>query len=204
MNEISPILQFIQHYGYWIAIPIMIIEGPVITVIMGFLSSLGVFNLSTVIGLGVIADLISDTFYYWSGRHGGELVLKKLKIPHHFSPQKDIENLKAKFEAHPKKIIFFSKILPGVTNTTYVLAGVARLGYRKVMQIGVFGGLIWTTGLALFGYYFGRHAINLERIIVKIGAMVFVLILCYMFYRFWLKKYIARKAAVWRENGNED
>ena len=36
---------FLQHYGYWVMLPLMIIEGPVATVIAALLASLGAFNI---------------------------------------------------------------------------------------------------------------------------------------------------------------
>ena len=200
MSELNPILEFLSHYGYWIAIPIMIVEGPIITLVMGFLSSFGLFNIFIVIALCFLADLISDAFYYWTSYYGGEKVLSKLRIPH-VQENGSLLKLKKRFEEHLAKILFTAKILPGVTNTTLVLAGVVRIRYWRVFKSSILGGLIWSTGLATLGFYFGRHARSISGIISSVGIIFFILLILFLFYIFWFGKFIARKYAIWRDRG---
>lgn len=203
MTELHPALQFIAQYGYWIAVPIMIIEGPIITIIMGFLASVGVFNIYTVIGLGVISDLISDTIYYWSGYHGGSKVLEKLKIP--LAHENDtLQKLKSRFEEHPGKIFFSVKVLTGLAHSTFVLAGVTRIKYLRMLKYTIPGGIIWSTGLAILGYFFGRNATDISKFLSRTGIILFSILVFFLFYKFWFGKYIAKKFAVWRNNGSKD
>jgi len=37
------IFQFLKHYGYFAMLPLMIVEGPVVTIIAAMLASLGAF-----------------------------------------------------------------------------------------------------------------------------------------------------------------
>lgn len=196
-----PALQFISHYGYLVAIPIMIIEGPIITLVMGFLSSLGLFNIFLVIVLGVISDLISDAIYYWSGYHGGPKVLEKLKIPqiHENDP---LQGLKERFEQHPGKIFFTVKVLTGLAHSTFVLAGVTRINYPRVLKYTIPGGIIWTAGLAFLGYYFGKNATHIHELITRTGIIMFSLLVIFLVYKFWFGKYIGRKYAVWKEQND--
>ncbi|MBI4050530.1 MAG: DedA family protein [Candidatus Doudnabacteria bacterium] len=205
MNDLHPILQFISTYGYWIAIPIMIFEGPVITIVMGFLASLGLFNILIVIALGAISDLISDLIYYWSGYHGGPRVLEKLKIPQ-VHQNNSLQELKERFEKHPGKIFFGVKVLTGLAHSTFVLAGVTRVNYGKILRYSVPGGLIWSTGLAVLGYYFGKNATDISKLLTRTGIILFSALAAVLFYKFWFGKYIARKYAVWKErnNGNQN
>ncbi len=203
--EPHPILQFISTYGYWIAIPIMILEGPIITIVMGFLSSLGLFNIFVVIALGMFSDLISDAIYYWSGYHGGPKVLEKLNIP--LPHENDsLQRLKERFLAHPGKIFFSVKVLTGLAHTTFVLAGITRVKYTKILKYSVPGGIIWSSGLAVLGYYFGRNATDIGRLLSRTGIILFSVLAFFLFYRFWFGKYIARKYAVWKErnDGNQN
>ena len=153
--ELHPILEFFVRYGYWIVIPIMIIEGPIITLIMGFLASLGFFNIFAVIALGVVSDLVSDSIYYFSGYHGGPKVLEKLKLPS-LRQNHGLQKLKQRFDDHPGKIFFSVKVLTGVAHTTFVLAGVTRVNYARMIRYALAGGIVWSAGLAALGYYFGN------------------------------------------------
>lgn len=200
--ELHPILQFLIHYGYWIAVPIMVLEGPIITIVMGFLSSLGFFNILIVICLGVISDLVSDTIYYWSGYHGGPKVLAKLKIPQ-IQDNQSLQKLKQRFEEHPGKIFFGAKVLTGIAHSTFVLAGVTRINYAKILKYSIPGGIVWSTGLAALGFYFGRHAYTIHSFLTKTGIILFSLLVLFLLYKFWFGKYLARKFVVWKGRLNE-
>ena len=203
MNEIHPILQFMHQYGYWIAVPIMIIEGPIITIAMGFLSSLGYFTLPVVIGLSVLSDLISDSIYYWSGYRGGPAVMNKLKIPQ-LHENNSLQKLKDRFEKHPGKVFFGAKVLTGLAHSTFVLAGVTKVDYKKILRYSIPGGLVWSTGLGLLGFYFGRYATSIGRFLSMLGLIVFIVLIVFLFYKVWLGEFLSKKLAVWRQNGNQD
>lgn len=202
MNELHPILQFIASYGYWIAIPIMIIEGPVITIVMGFLASLGLFNIFVVIALGTLSDLISDTGFYFSGRHGGERILRKLKIPL-LHQNEFLQKVRTRFVTHPGKIFFGAKVLTGVAQTTFVLAGVTKINYKKILKYTIPGGMIWSAGLALLGYYFGKNSNDISRILSRTGIILFALLILFLLYEFWFGKYLAKKFSVLKTKNEE-
>ena len=67
------IIQFLSEYGYWIAFPLMIIEGPIVTLIASFMASMGVFDVWFVLFLSVLGDLIADIIFYGIGRWKGML-----------------------------------------------------------------------------------------------------------------------------------
>ena len=201
--ELHAIPQFIGEYGYWIAVPIMIIEGPIITLLMGFLSSLGLFNIFIVIALGVISDLVSDAIYYWSGYASGPKVLEKLKIPL-VRDNTALQKLKSRFEEHPGKIFFGAKGLTGIAHRTFVLAGVTRVDYEKILKFTIPGGIVWSSALGLLGFYFGAHTTDIGKFLSGTGLVLFGLLILFLFYKFWFGRYLAQKYAVWKEkkNGN--
>lgn len=207
MIEHSEFIQFIIQYGYWIAVPIMIIEGPVTTLVMGFFASLGLFDVFIVGLLAFISDMISDAFYYWSGHRGGPAVLKRLKIPGGVDND-GLRKLKKRFTTHPGKIFFLAKVLTGIAHSTFVLAGVTRVGYRKILKYSIPGGLVWSFGLAFLGFYFGVQVNNISRFLSRAGLIIFGLLVLFLVYEFWLGKFLIKKYAVWQgkvngENGDD-
>ncbi|MCL5435525.1 MAG: hypothetical protein M1275_00345, partial [Patescibacteria group bacterium] len=63
----SELVQFFLVYGYWIALPLMVVAGPFATITMAAIASFGYFNPIAVFVLGFSADLISDTIFYSLG-----------------------------------------------------------------------------------------------------------------------------------------
>jgi len=209
MIEHSQFIQFIAEYGYWIAVPIMVIEGPVTTLVMGFFASLGVFDVFIVGLLSFASDMISDAFYYWTGLRGGPAVLKRLKIPDGVDNHR-LQKLKERFMTHPGKIFFAAKVLTGIAHSTFVLAGVTRVDYRNILKYSIPGGLVWSFGLAFLGFYFGIQVTNISRFLSRAGLIIFGLLVLFLIYEFWLGKFLTKKYAVWQgkvngENGeNQD
>lgn len=201
MNEAQEILAFLIRYGYWLAVPIMILEGPLITIAMGFLCSLGFFNIFLVIALGAVSDLISDSIYYLSGYHGGPKVLARLELPQTDDNQ-TLQKLKDRFNEHPFQIFFGAKVLTGIAHSTFVLSGVTHVNYGKILKYSIPGGLLWSTGLALLGFYFGENTTSIGKFLSASGLALFSLLLAFLVYKFWFGKYIARKFAVWKEKYN--
>lgn len=192
--ELHPILEFISSYGYWIAVPLMILEGPLITIVMGFLASFGVVSLPVIIALSVVSDLISDTIYYWSGYHGGPKVLARFKV-RDLESNSNLQRLKEKFETHPGKIFFAVKVLTGVAHTTFVLAGVTRINYLRMLKFTIPGGIVWSASLAMLGYYFGRNATSISKALTASGLILFGILCLFLLYKFYFGKLIA-----WRLN----
>ena len=196
MNELNPILSFLIQYGYWLAVPIMILEGPIITIVMGFLASFGFFNIFIVIIFGVVSDLISDFIYYWSGLRGGPKVLSKFKISQ-LADNGILQKMRQQFQKHPWNFFFGAKVLTGVAHTTFVLAGVTKFGYKRMLKYTIPGGIVWSAGLAVLGYYFGKSAISIQKFLSTSGIILFLLLILFLIYKFWFGKYIARKLVNW-------
>ena len=70
------ILLLLTQYKYLLLFPIVVIEGPFITMISGFLMSTGVFNFFIAYPLIVLADLTGDAIFYCLGRWSGKSLLK--------------------------------------------------------------------------------------------------------------------------------
>src|SRR4030043_1154613 len=61
------IFQFLSHYGYWIMLPLMIIEGPVATLMAATMAALGAFNVFIVLIFSIAGDMIGDMILYGLG-----------------------------------------------------------------------------------------------------------------------------------------
>ena len=57
---------WLVHYKYLALFPLTRVEGPIITVIMGFFSSLGYINFFFAYAIIVVGDLVGDAFHYLS------------------------------------------------------------------------------------------------------------------------------------------
>ena len=58
------VIAILINYGYFLLFPIAVLEGPIISVIAGFLVLQGYFNILLVYAVMVVADLTGDFLYY--------------------------------------------------------------------------------------------------------------------------------------------
>src|SRR3989338_6750213 len=68
--SLEAIIALLTTYKYLLLFPIVIVEGPIITVIAGFLSSLGQLNFFISYAIAVVGDVVGDCIYYALGFYG--------------------------------------------------------------------------------------------------------------------------------------
>ncbi len=154
--ELGNIITTLETGGYILLFPIAVMEGPIVSVIAGFLVSLGIFNLFIVYAIIVVGDVLGDAFWYLLGRHGGnwrytQPIRKFFKL----TPER-IESTKHRFQTHRYKMMMASKLIHGVGSAGLFTAGLVRVPYLSFATTC----LVVTLGqAALFvglGYFFGE------------------------------------------------
>ncbi|MCX6702870.1 MAG: DedA family protein [Candidatus Wolfebacteria bacterium] len=166
-------------------------EGPIATMVAGFLSSLGYMNLWLVYFLVVVADLSSDALYYALGRWGRKKFIEK--YGHYVGITKErIEKLEGQFHRHGDKMLIFGKIADPLSSTIQTIAGTSRMNLRKYIFWNVVATLPKSLILVVFGYYFGEaiHSADSYRQIlgVAISVLGIIVIGAYLLYRSKKKK----------------
>jgi membrane protein DedA with SNARE-associated domain len=186
MISIATLIGWIGQYRYLIILPIAIIEGPIITVICGFLCAQGQFDLLPIYLVVMLGDLIGDVLWYYLGYRFGYRFVQKYGGRFGLT-EKKIEEVKEKFHEHKNSILFLSKITNGLGLALVVLftAGLSKIPFKRYMVINFTGQLIWSGILLVIGYEFGNFLNQIKSIESKllIGAAivaVFVLIILYI------------------------
>lgn len=147
------LFRFIIQYKYAIIFPIATVEGPIITMVSGFLISLGILSFIPTLLVVFAGDLISDSFYFWLGSRGRRFV-ERIKFLH-ISPAR-LEKVEQHFEKYPGKTFVVSKASYGVGSLFLIAAGVSKMTYQKFLEYITPLNAIRSTALLLIGYYLGR------------------------------------------------
>lgn len=91
--------------------------------------------------------------------------------------QQYVAQADAFFDRHGSKAIVLARFVPIVRTFTPILAGVGKMHYRRFVFYNVAGGLLWTIGVIMLGYWFGNIAFIKNNIeIVLIGIVVLSII----------------------------
>jgi len=166
------IFLFLRHYGYWMMLPLMIIEGPVVTLLAAMMASLGAFNVWLVLAFSILGDLIGDVIFYSLGYFYG------LKFVRGFGKyigitEKLVTRMERYFAHHGGKTIFAVKSTTGLCWATFVAAGIAKMDFKKFIKYSFYGGIIWSSFLVAMGYFYGYLWREIKNDIKWIGWVVF-------------------------------
>ena len=148
------IFEFLSRYGYWIMLPLMILEGPVATLIAAVLASLGAFNAFVVLALSIAGDMMGDVVLYGLGykyglgfvRHIGKYIGITEKL---------VSKMEKYFTRHGGKTIFAVKSTTGLCWAAFTAAGIVKMDFKKFVKYSFLGGVVWSGFLVAMGYFYG-------------------------------------------------
>lgn len=154
MPSLAEIIALIVQYKYALLFPIAVVEGPIISILGGFLASADHLNYYAVFGVVLLGDLVADTIYYALGRFGGISVVRKYGRYLRISDSQ-VAKLESHFQKHAGKTLFAAKFAHGLGSVTLFAAGMGRVPYRKFMILNLLSASLKSAALVMVGYYFG-------------------------------------------------
>ena len=169
-------------YKYIILIPLAIIEGPIVTVLCGFLVTLKVFNPLLVYIVMVLGDIVGDAGIYYIG-YSGKKFLKYFRIT-----EDKLEKAKQYFKYNHKKAITMSKLVHGIGFTGLVAAGASHVPYKKYFKTCALISVIQSFVMLIIGIFFGHAYVVIGKYLNYYAAGVSVVALIVILIVF-IKKY---------------
>ncbi len=160
MGVINQILGTLATYRYVAIVPLAAVEGPIVTIVAGFLVSLGQLNFILAYFLIILGDTIGDCVYYSLGRFGRGVSPRFLALLGITEPR--LKLAQHYFEHHPKKTFAVGKISHGVGVVPLFAAGLIKFPFGRFLFYNVLLTIVKSLLLLVIGYYFGRAAVNIK------------------------------------------
>lgn len=187
------IIQLIQGTGYFGIFILMGLESALIPIpseitmpFSGFLAQQGTLNIYLIIVVGTVANLAGSLLAYWIGYALEETVLLKLIRKYGkfiLVDEHDYNRAKGWFDKYGDKIVFASRLLPGVRTIISLPAGMFEMNLKKFVIYTTVGCLIWSAFLTYVGYILGANWALLDPYYRKFEyVIVAVLILAVLWY----------------------
>lgn len=177
-------IHLLLTYKYWIVIPLSIIEGPILSVICGFLVTMGIFNFFLIYVIMAIGDIIGDAFIYWLG-YAGKKYLKYFKV----SDEK-LEQAKLYFKDNHRKALITSKLVHGIGLAGIVAAGALQIPYKKFFKTCAIISFLQSFVLVLIGVFFGHAYVAIEKYLSDYAAIISIAFLIFLLFLYLKKKNI--------------
>jgi membrane protein DedA with SNARE-associated domain len=169
-------------YKYIILIPLAIIEGPIVTVLCGFLVTLKVLNPLLVYIIMVLGDIVGDAGIYYIG-YSGKKLLKYFKVT-----EEKLEKAKIFFKENHNKAIAMSKLVHGIGFTGLVAAGALHVPYKRYFKTCALISAVQTLLMLMIGILFGHAYVQIGKYLNYYAAGISILALVVLLFIF-IKKY---------------
>lgn len=162
------------------------LPGDTLLFTAGYLASQGYLTIWILIPLVFIAAVAGDATGYEFGHKVGR---KFFNRPNSIIfKQENLEHAERFFNKHGGISIILARFIPIIRTFVPIVAGVGKMTYRHFAAYNIVGGLIWTVGITLAGYFLG-HAFPIDTYLIPIVAGIIV-------------ASVAPAAIhIWRENG---
>jgi membrane-associated protein len=172
---------FLIAYGSGLLLPLAVIEGPIVSVLAGFLSARGYFLWYWALGLLVCGDLIGDLIYYYLGRTAGTpLAVLGRRFGLRSTPSPELQR---KLERSATKMLFIGKWTHSIGFLVLVASGMLRLPLAKFMLVNLLATLPKSALLFAIGYFaagylpvFEHHAVLATIGLCVVGGSAILLV----------------------------
>lgn len=181
------IIKLIESTSYAGIFVLMMLESALIPIpseitmpFSGFLASQGKLSLIVVIIVGTIANLVGSYVAYWLGYFIEETILLNLIKKYGkflLVTDDDYQRANKWFIKYGDKIIFISRLMPGIRTIISLPAGVFKMDIKKFTLYTIAGCLIWSTFLAYIGYILGENWTALEGYFRKFEIVIALLLI---------------------------
>lgn len=158
-------------WNYILLSILIVVQGPLATLLGGAAAATGLLRPSFVFVAGVVGNLTADVLWYSTGYLGRFSWAMRLGERLGFHPA-HMDRLKYGMRRHATKILLLAKISAGLAVPALFIAGLTRLQWRRWFPVVFLGETLWTGTLVLVGFLATETIFQVERG-VKIVAMLF-------------------------------
>ncbi len=197
------IIHLISSSGYLGIFVLMFLESVFVPIpsevtmpFSGFLAASGQLSFILVVLVGAFANLAGSIVGYYIGFFLEERVIINIikrygKI--FLVTEEDFHTSKKWFDKYGDKIVFISRLLPGVRTFISLPAGLFEMDIKKFSIYTFAGSLIWSFALTYVGFTAGKNWKVLEPIFRKleigIGVLAILAILFYINHKLKIVKF---------------
>jgi membrane-associated protein len=126
--------------------------------------------LPAVLAVSVVGALVGAQIGYWIGRTAGAKAVDRSDRP---AIRRGTERVGEVIDRYGiAKAIVIARFIPVVRTVMNPMAGVLRVPVRQFTLWQVVGGVLWTVGVVIAGYFLGRHIPGIDQYLLPIIVVV--------------------------------
>lgn len=152
---------------------VFFLPGDSLLVTAGLYSAAGKLDLLYLNLLLAPMAVLGDAVSYYIGAKTGPRIFSRPES-RFFKPQ-HLERAQQFYEKHGGKAIILARFMPLVRTFVPVVAGVAKMPYRRFAIFNAAGGVGWVVSMTVIGYLLGAAVPNVGQHIEKVIVVVVLL-----------------------------
>lgn len=131
-----------------------LLPGDSMLVVLGFVAQMAHWdqgNVLLLVGVLCLAAVVGDSVGYGIGAKAGPALFDR--PDGRLVKRKYLAEARAYYEKHGGKTIVIARFIPIVRTFVPVVAGAARMEYKRFLAYNVLGGVAWITSMVAVGYF---------------------------------------------------
>lgn len=177
--DLPQLIKSLGYFGVWAIVfaesGLLIgffLPGDSLLFTAGFIASQGFLNIWILIFGSFVCAVLGDNVGYATGYRFGRRLFQKEDS--WLFQKKHLVKTQSFYEKHGKKTIVLARFMPIVRTFAPVVAGLGAMNYRTFMSYNLIGGLLWTFGITLLGYYLGQVIPDVDKYLLPIILVIIV------------------------------
>jgi len=150
-----------------------ILPGDSLLIPAGLLAQHGNLNIFILCAVTGIATIIGNQVGYIFGKQVGPALFNR-PDSRLFSKSR-LKEAHAFYDKYGVQALVLGRFVPFARTFIPILAGVSEMNYQTFMLYNVIGGILWTSGVTLLGYFLSKAIPNIDNYVLLIVVIVLVL-----------------------------
>ena len=152
---------------------VFFLPGDSLLVTAGLYASKGDLNILLLNALLIPLAILGDAVSYYLGAKSGPRIFNRPNS--RFLKPAHLARAQQFYEKHGGKAIIIARFMPVVRTFVPVVAGVAKMPYRRFASYNVIGGAAWVLSMTMIGYLLGAVIPSIDKHIEKVIVAVVLL-----------------------------
>jgi len=140
--------------------------------------------------VAILAGVVADSFWYYLGYFGRMKVVERWGRLLHLDANTLSKVEAVLFGDDAARVLFTTKLANVLIIPTLIAAGMAQMGWRRVIRSTIVPQVVWSVGMSLIGFWaadsFARMSRQVEHLGWIVGGAVAILIVARTVHR-WRK-----------------
>jgi len=190
---VQAFIPYILLYKYWALFVITFLAASSFPIPAGTLlvasaafASQGYFNITILLFVVIIANIIGDNLLYWLSRLYGRKFLSRFSFINKFLLSRNYNLIEKNINKRPKLVIFISRFEVISTLSINLICGLGKVEYKKFLLFEILGTFANVLFYTIIGYSFGNSWQAVNKLIGDF-TIVFFLLIALILSLFWKK-----------------